>query len=462
MGVPLFKIIEKYAPRSIKKCSIDKYEGEKFMVDTANRVMQYTMPQFKNEKNITKKDGKLIVHLKALISIELNLLNNGISPIHVIDGKASSIKNNTLYERRKVRNKAKTILNKSDEYTLSKMERTKLLKKSYTLDKNDYDDIKKLLDLIGLPYIQATEEADAVCAAVNNNGSVYGVISQDMDLLVFGASTMLKDFSSSNKKKIKEINLKIMLEEMGFTKEQFVELCILLGTDYCPHIRCLKPFEIYDIYKQCGSIEKFLEFIENENKKKGRRGIKYKIHSDFVNKWKLAKEYYLHPKLNKDLISNVKFKWNEPDIDGLMKFLCDENDFNRRDTKRKLKKIMVMYQHYKSTGKIYSIYGDNWDREQQNKYYRKHKYKKYNRYNNHKHNYQYNNHKHNYQYNHQNNTQNNTQYKRYKRCNPLGEYNIRNIREKNDNDFKDLKWNVNTSLVNPRPNSRQREVNRVF
>ena len=377
MGIPkLFKIIENHAPMSIKKCRISKYEGKIFMIDTSNKMMQHIMPMFKNEKNITRKDGKLILHLKALISILLNLLNHGISPIHVIDGKASSIKSNTLYERRKVKNRAKIKLNMDSRYTLSKYERTKLLKKSYTLDKNDYDDIKKFLDLIGLPYIQATEEADAVCAAVNNNGSVYGVISQDMDILVFGAPVMLKDFSSSSKKIIKEINLEIMLKEMEFTKEQFVELCILLGTDYCPHIGGLKPFDIYDIYKKCGSIEKFLQFIEDENKK---YKYKIKIHKEFTNKWKLAKEYYLHPKLDKNLISNIKFEWNEPDVNGLMDFLCGENDFNIKDTEKKLKKIMAMYKHYKNTNRIHSIYGTNWYKVKQNRQY--HKYNRYNRYN---------------------------------------------------------------------------------
>ncbi len=381
MGIPkLFNIIKKKAPMSITECKIDKYEGKTFMIDTSNKLMQHIIPMFKNEKNITRNDGKLTLHIKAMISIELNLLNNGIAHIHVIDGKAASIKSNTLYERHKVKKKAKLELNRAGTdgtAVISNNRRIKLLKKSYTLDKNDYDDIKKFLDLMGLPYIQATEEADAVCAAIHNNKSVYGVISQDMDILVFGASVLLKDFSSSSEKMIKEINLEIMLKEMEFTKEQFVELCILLGTDYCPHIKGLKPFDIYDIYKRCGSIEKFLQYIENNNNNNNNKGKKYRIHSNFINKWKKAKEYYLRPKLNKDLINNITFEWKEPDFNGLMDFLCGENDFSRKDTKKKLKKIMIMYKHYKNTKKIYSIYGTRWYKVQQNRYYNR--YNKYNK-----------------------------------------------------------------------------------
>ena len=96
----------------------------------------------------------------------------------------------------------------------------------------------------------------------------------------------------------------------------------------------------------------------------------------------MVKEYYLHPKLNKNLIKNIKFEWQKPDVNGLMNFLCNENDFNRKDTKRKLKKIMIMYNHYKTTGKVYSTYGTKWYKVQQYRYYNKYnKYYKYNKYN---------------------------------------------------------------------------------
>jgi flap endonuclease-1 len=84
------------------------------------------------------------------------------------------------------------------------------------------DEAKKLLQLMGIPYIEAPSEAEAQCAAMTRAGLVYATGSEDMDSLTFGASIIVRHltFSEARKMPIKEINLAKVLSELNFTMDQ--------------------------------------------------------------------------------------------------------------------------------------------------------------------------------------------------------------------------------------------------
>ena len=77
---------------------------------------------------------------------------------------------------------------------------------------------------------EGESEADPYCAVISKLKNVYGVASEDMDLLTFGSPILLRNLSGT--KLVKEINLNKVLKGLGLTYKQFVDLCILLGCDY--------------------------------------------------------------------------------------------------------------------------------------------------------------------------------------------------------------------------------------
>jgi flap endonuclease-1 len=118
---------------------------------------------------------------------------------------------------------------------------------------------------MGIPWVNAPCEAEAQCAALAKAGKVYGVGSEDMDTITFAAPVLLRHltFSEAKKAPIQEFHHAKILEGLGLTQEQvliclcqFIDLCILLGCDYCDSIRGIGPQTAYTLIKEHGTIEK--------------------------------------------------------------------------------------------------------------------------------------------------------------------------------------------------------------
>ena len=54
------------------------------------------------------------------------------------------------------------------------------------VEKQHTEDVKRLLTLMGVPFITAPCEAEAQCAELVKKGKCYGVGTEDMDALTFG------------------------------------------------------------------------------------------------------------------------------------------------------------------------------------------------------------------------------------------------------------------------------------
>jgi flap endonuclease-1 len=345
MGVKkLWKLIKKFAPNSIREINISELDGKILVMDTLNELTKHIMASIQNRCD--NNECSIAHHVRSLHFKIRQCSNYGILVIFAFDGASPSIKKETIRERRKNKFKANQKLkNKTD---LTPEERTKLKKQGYSLTKSNIDDWKTYLNYIGWPYIQAPGEADIVCASLNNEKNVRAVITQDMDILAFGAQRILKNFSNKKKKDnpMQEVVLSEVLRGFDLTHDQFIDLCILLGTDYCPTIRGMKPIQIYKEYKKCGSMESFLTYIKKTNE--SNKAWKYIIPKNFNEKWKKAKTYYKTKFMNTAVTEN-EFVWNEPNKKELIKFLSNHG-FSVVDAKKQVGDIMLMYNKYKKNG----------------------------------------------------------------------------------------------------------------
>lgn len=86
-------------------------------------------------------------------------------------------------------------------------------------------DAKKLLQLMGMPIVSATTEAEAQCAVMAKTGLVHAVVSEDMDTLTFGAPVFIRNLFQPESRKIpvNEITLSKVLEGLELTMPEFVD-----------------------------------------------------------------------------------------------------------------------------------------------------------------------------------------------------------------------------------------------
>jgi flap endonuclease-1 len=336
MGVKgLQKIINHFASESIAKKEFKDFRGSTKSMDAAITLYKFCIALM-NTKHFATDQGVVIGHLFACFFKSLSMLKYGIMPLWVFDGTPPVIKQATLNERRKIKDNA---TNKLTHINLPHDEKVKLIKRTFSVSSKHIEEIKYLLNLMGLNYVDAPGEAEAQCAALDKATVTDGVVTEDWDVILFGCKKMLKDFS--NKSLVTEIDVAKMMTLLGMNREQLIDLGSILGNDYCNGIAGIKPLDAYTKFKLCDyNMEKFLESLKNDTNQKN----KYKIPEKFKNDWKLAKEYYLHaPVLNP---VEVNIIWNEPNYAELKKYLIDIKKLNNYDLVDKINDLKLLYDEY--------------------------------------------------------------------------------------------------------------------
>lgn len=165
------------------------------------------------------------------------------------------MKSETLKQRSKIKTLAKEVL--ASKIDLSKEETIKLLKKSFSITGKQIKEIKEILHLVGIPYIEAAQEADSECAYLQKTKLVDYVASDDIDILTFGANKLIRFIG--NEKKMVMINKDILLADLKLTHEQFVDFCIMLGCDYCPKMNKIGMKKAYELILKYKTIENIIE-----------------------------------------------------------------------------------------------------------------------------------------------------------------------------------------------------------
>ncbi|GFQ08467.1 flap endonuclease 1 [Phtheirospermum japonicum] len=190
------------------------------------------------------------------------LLEAGIKPVYVFDGTPPELKKQELAKR--ISKRADATIGLNEALKTGNMEDIeKFSKRTVKATERHYEDCKRLLRLMGVPVIEAPCEAEAQCSALCKSDKVYAVASEDMDTLAFGAPRFVRHLmdSSSRKIPVMEFEVSNVLEELNLTMDQFIDLCILSGCDYCDSIRGIGGLTALKLIRQHGSIERILENI---------------------------------------------------------------------------------------------------------------------------------------------------------------------------------------------------------
>ncbi|NP_001080984.1 flap endonuclease 1-B [Xenopus laevis] len=328
MGIHgLAKLIADVAPAAIKEHDIKSYFGRKVAVDASMCIYQFLIAVRQDGNMLQNEEGETTSHLMGMFYRTIRMLEHGIKPVYVFDGKPPQMKSGELAKRSERRAEAEKLLEAAEEAgEVENIE--KFNKRLVKVTKQHNEECKKLLSLMGIPYVDAPCEAEATCAALVKAGKVYAAATEDMDALTFGTPVLLRHLTASEAKKlpIQEFHLNRVFQDIGINHEQFVDLCILLGSDYCETIRGIGPKRAIDLIRQHKTIE---EIIDNIDLKK------YPIPENWLHKE--ARQLFLEPEvIDADI---TELKWTEPDEEGLVAFMCGEKQFSEDRIRNGAKKL---------------------------------------------------------------------------------------------------------------------------
>lgn len=281
MGIHgLTALIKEKSPESIETVNLHTLSGKKVAVD-ASLFMYKMLINVRNSKQdyLTSENGKVVSHIRGILYKTVNYLAVNITPIYVFDGKPPDNKQSVLQQRKDKVTHAKEAMENTE---LSETEKNHLEKQTVRLTKEYVDDIKQLLDLMGVSYVQANGEAEAYASEMCRQGMVDYVVTEDMDTLTFQSPRMIRtclDKSIKRSDIISVIHLDRVLNDFQMTPEQFTDMCILCGCDYCESLPRIGNKTAFKLIQKHGSIESILPTLSN-------------VPEDYEDKYKEARRLF--------------------------------------------------------------------------------------------------------------------------------------------------------------------------
>ncbi|CAE7866228.1 FEN1, partial [Symbiodinium sp. KB8] len=199
----LTKLLMDMAPKAVKEVPLKQLMGRKLAIDASNfiyqvrqagapatvkdrtqhpwRLMQFLVAVRASDGDgpaqmLTNEAGEVTSHLQGMLSRTIRLLESGVKPLFVFDGKPPKMKEEEIAKRRAAREAAeKDMATAVESGTVADIE--KFSKRTIVMTKQHQEDCKKLLALMGMPVVTAPCEAEAQCAELAAGGVVWGVAS---------------------------------------------------------------------------------------------------------------------------------------------------------------------------------------------------------------------------------------------------------------------------------------------
>lgn len=313
MGVNIGDLIEP------KETSLEAISGKIVAIDAYNTLYQFlSIIRQPDGTPLQDSSGRITSHLSGLIYRTTNLMEKGIRPVFVFDGKPSDLKAEVIKKRSERRAEARKKWEEAK--VLYPEEAFKYAQASARIDTTIIEDAKTLLTYLGIPCVQAKAEGEAQAAYMVQKGDAELVSSQDYDSLLFGAPVMIRNLSAPRRKVQPEVvSLKELGEKHGITREELVDIAILIGTDFNPGIKGIGIKTALKLIKKHHRIERLLAESEIES----------------IENYELVRAIFLHPDVNE----SYEILWGTLDREKIKVFLCEEHDFSEERVSRVLEKI---------------------------------------------------------------------------------------------------------------------------
>ena len=237
--------------------------------------------------DITEDQEKFVRQewIKDMIRFIMKWLEIKVTPIFIIDGKSQVAKTAQKEKRQKARDSAlqryeelkKKVqqeqtnkdLNQWSVSTQSISDEDLAKIVSYRQQERSLSpvwiqELKDVFDAIGVPWIQATDEGEKLCCMLYLE-EVDAVYSNDTDCLLYGCHNTINSFKleiSGNSLTMPIYNLNDILEKLKLNHEEFLDFCIMLGTDFNENIPSIGPVKALELIQTHHSISNLPAFYK--------------------------------------------------------------------------------------------------------------------------------------------------------------------------------------------------------
>jgi flap endonuclease-1 len=336
MGVDLKELFTK------EPCGLQDFSNRIVALDAYNILHQF-LSSIRQRDGTPLKDaqGRITSHLSGLLYRTANLVDAKIRPVYVFDGEPHPLKARTIQQRRQRKEQAerewKEALEKGDlEKAKSKAQQTSRVTSEII------EQSKQLLDALGIPSIQAPSEGEAQASYMVRNGDAYAVGSQDFDCLLFGSPVLVRNLTSSEKRKLPNkqaytsvhpecIHLEAGLQKLGISRQQLVDIAILIGTDFNEGVKGYGPKKSLQLLLKKGTLENALDDFS---------GSEMILSTDEIA---TVRKIFLEPSVT----DNYDLKWSQPDTAEVFALLCEQHQFSRDRVEPVLEKFSFLHQQSK-------------------------------------------------------------------------------------------------------------------
>ena len=325
MGVNLKPIVIKH------KIRFEDLRGKTIAIDANNVLYQFLALIRKPDGSpLTSSDGTVTSHLAGLMYRSTRLIcEYEMNLIFIFDGIPPRHKEIEIAKRRQIREKAtlewRQALEAGDyAKAFSKAVMTSRLTKPMT------EDAKRLLNLLGIPYVQAPGEAEAQAAYMATESDVWATGSRDFDSLLFGTPRLVRYLTLTGREFLPSkgafrrlepelIVLDELLSHHKIARKQLIDAAILIGTDFNEGVRGIGPKKALRLMKEHGEIENLPESTREE------------VPPDYDD----IRRIFLHPKVDPDYVVDYGTLKEEE----LYDFLCNERGFSMARVRKLVERV---------------------------------------------------------------------------------------------------------------------------
>jgi flap endonuclease-1 len=329
VGVPLTPIVVK------ETIDLERLRAKRLAVDGNGELYQFlALIRLRDGTPLKDESGRVTSHLSGLFYRTTRLIADyGLRLAFVFDGASPVLKSAELKRRRATRRRyeeevavARAAGDLARAYSKATM--------TSRLTPQMVHEAMQLLRLMGIPAMRAPSEGEAQAAHMaRSGGAVWAAASKDFDSLLFGAPRLVRFLTISGKEFLPSrrafrpitpefIDVEHMLATLEITREQLIEIAILVGTDFNSGIKGIGPKKALRLVRQHGSIGRMPASVREELGPVAGQ----------------VRELYLHP----DVTDDYDIEADACDVEGVVRFLCADRAFSEERVMAALRRAFPM------------------------------------------------------------------------------------------------------------------------
>src|SRR5438128_6998311 len=315
MGVRLTPIVVRHPT------TLEALRGRTIAVDGNLELYQFlSVMRTRDGTPLKDSRGRITSHLNGLIFRTTRLIgDHGIRPVFVFDGPPPDLKRDEIRRRRESREKSET------EYhaALASGDMATAWSKavmSSRLTRAMVEEAKTLLALLGIPWIQAPSEGEAQAAFLAIRGDAWAAGSKDYDSLLFGAPRIVRFLAVASTEFLpsrgrsravppETIDLEENLSKLGLTRDQLIDVALLVGTDFNQGVKGIGPKTAVKRIREWGSLD----------------AAPSEIRAQLPETLDAIRAFFRDPPVTTEAVPPA----GRVNPEGVIRFLSDERDFSR-------------------------------------------------------------------------------------------------------------------------------------